>query len=219
MRYKRPLDPVNVVANVMTWAASGHCGLAGSALISMLVTEGHMVVLRKTPVDAWLRLGSLLGATESVRSGSHEAIDDDGPFNAAGRRAIESALRAAGAVPSWPPPDDRIRLRAARMKQEARDAVAEQVHLLSLDLDRRGWSPADHADFPPRFRATVRTLLMASRTEGCVLLRLPTEVVHHLIAVLAQCTFWNAAPRDAEPSDTARLFQSLSLGKPAVEAS
>ena len=36
-RYSGPLSGPNVVGNVLHWAAAGYCGLAGPAMVAMLV--------------------------------------------------------------------------------------------------------------------------------------------------------------------------------------
>ena len=72
-RYPRPLDPVNVVCNVLNWAVAA----ALPPMVAMLSEHRHLDALRNGPLELWHRLSLLLG-----KSGS-SAVDDDGPFTAA----------------------------------------------------------------------------------------------------------------------------------------
>ena len=108
----------------------------------------------------------------------------------------------------------------------AQAMVAEQIHLIRSDLDRRGWSPDTHAEFPPRFRAVARTLLLCARTAGCLLTKLPNEVLAQLIGVLAQRTYWppptetsasgsaHSAPASLPKADAARPSDWMQMHDP-----
>ena len=209
--YSRPLDGVNVVANVMNWAARGHCNGAGPALLAMLAREGHLAVCRKSALDSWQRLGLLLGKADTTQED-----DDDGPFSSAGRRALQAAQRAAGPPPSsWQVPSGR-KLRAALAKLEAQELVAEQLSLIGFDLDRRGWSQAEAYLFPPRFRAAVRVLLLGALRAECPLSKLPPELMSHLISVLARRVYWEVV-QVAPPAVTAAGSSPAGRSSPTVD--
>ena len=56
--------------------------------------------------------------------------------------------------------------------------------------NRLDWSAAGHRDFPPRFRAAVRTLLLCARRPDCVVAKLPADALLHIVSVLARVWFW-----------------------------
>ena len=51
-------------------------------------------------------------------------------------------------------------------------------------------SAAGHRDFPRRFRAVVRTLLLCARRPDCVVAKLPADALLHIVSVLARVWFW-----------------------------
>ncbi len=55
---------------------------------------------------------------------------------------------------------------------------------------RRGWSPATHAEFPPRVRAAACALLLCARRASCPLAKLPAEILLKLISTLVARTYW-----------------------------
>ena len=180
------LSGANVVSSVLNWAAMGSCGAHGPALIAMLVVDGHLDELRQGPLDRWQRMSVLLGKPG--------AAEDEGTYTATGLRAIGSAQRHAGR------PDDasssaddrsarrRSRRPAAAHFEAARLLVAEQVSLIAEN--RLDWSAAGHRDFPLRFRAVVRTLLLCARRPDCVVAKLPADALLHIVSVLARVWFW-----------------------------
>ena len=90
-RLKRPLDAANVVANVLNWAASGYCSLRGPAIVTMLVRDKHIELLRKGPLDSWQRLSLLLGKPGTSTE------DNDDSFTESGRAAIAKCGGPSGA--------------------------------------------------------------------------------------------------------------------------
>jgi hypothetical protein len=73
--------------------------------------------------------------------------------------------------------------------------MTEQVFLIPASLDRRGWSIEAHADFPPRFRARVRALLLCATRRDCLLAKLPAEILLQLVSTLARRTYWTVTER------------------------
>ena len=183
-RLKRPLDAANGVANVLYWAASGSCSLRGPAIVTMLVRDKHIELLRKGPLDSWQRLSLLLGKPGTSTE------DNDDSFTESGRAAI--AVAQSAAVPpahhsTWASAKAR---RPGAAKLAAQELVAEQVALIALDLDRRGWDPSLHRRYSPRFREVVLTLLLGSRTTDSVLALLGEDLLLHLFRVLAHRVYW-----------------------------
>ena len=56
---------------------------------------------------------------------------------------------------------------------------------LHRQLERERPGAAGHRDFPPRFRAVVRTLLLCARRPDCVVAKLPADALLHIVSVLA----------------------------------
>jgi hypothetical protein len=190
-RFARPLDRVNSVCNVMNWAASGYCSAAGPAMISMLVRERHIDALRKGPLDTWHRLSALL---DGPGAASSEADDYDDVFTNAGRAAVTAALRVAV------PPSHHATWASARARRPgaakliAAELVSEQIRLIAACADRVTWAPNMHVDYPPRFRALVRVLLLCSRRPECPLSLLGEDLLMHLISVIAERSYWSLDP-------------------------
>ena len=195
-RYSPPLDGVNVVANTLNWAASGYCSTSGPEVIAMLRNERHLDALRKGPLDLWQRMSALLGGSSPSRHLAENDESDD-PFTLAGRAALTAAQRAAV------PPSHHATWQSARARRpgaaklEASELVADQIHLIANGLDRKSWSPEVHQQYPPRFRASVREVVLASRRPECVLSRLPGDdvLLYHIIAVIASRTYWELGER------------------------
>tara|TARA_B110001452_G_scaffold60886_1_gene47564 strand:+ start:1455 stop:2441 length:987 start_codon:yes stop_codon:yes gene_type:complete len=209
------LNGFNVVANVLNWAAAGYCGVHGPRMVAMLANDRHLDSLRKSPLAAWRRLGVLLGKPGDLAGPSQdeaEEWDDEGALTQQGQNALRTAQCAAGPVPGlgsggeafgssggsgggsssssggggaarWQP-------KSAMLKQAGQRLVAEQLHAIYNDLDRRGWSTDDHRHFPPRFRGAVRATLLCARRADCPLAKLPADVLLHLFGTLARRWLW-----------------------------
>ena len=207
------LNGFNVVANILNWAAAGYCGMHGPRMVAMLANDRHLDSLRRSPLAAWRRLGVLLGKPGDLAAPSQdeaEAWDDECALTRQGQNALRAAQRAAGPIPSlgssgnavgsgsgggsssggggggatrWQP-------KSAMLKQAAQRLVAEQLHAIYHDLDRRGWSTDDHRHFPPRFRGAVRAMLLCARRADCPLAKVPSDVMLHLVGTLARRWLW-----------------------------
>ena len=182
--YRRPLDVVNVVANVLNWAASGYCSTAGPAVVAMLVRDGHITALRKGALVAQNVIQD-----ELVQSPNSFATDDS--FLDAGLAAVAVAQRVAVPPSCFAASSSAKMRRPGAAKLASHELVAEQVHLIARGLDRRGWSIAAHVHFPPRFQEIVHVVRQGLRSPCSVMAIVNEDVLVHMIAWLATRTYWD----------------------------